>query len=214
MLSHPNLPIFSNIVPIETLIIDEASQIELGDFVPVLCQYSETVRKLVFVGDDMQLAPFGQDDIRGLQSVFEIGNLRKRAVFLNTQYRMPITIGQFISNQVYKGQLRSEHPDASPDACRFVDVCMGHEEKRGNSWVNIEECEAAIDVARILHAEEKDYRIITPYDAQRAEVEMALKRSGLPWPEKVFNVDSFQGNEAPFIIVTVVRTEGIGFLRN
>lgn len=57
----------------------------------------------------------------------------------------------------------------------------------------MEECEAAIDVARILHKEEKDFRIITPYDAQRSEVETALKRSGLPWAEKVFNVDSFQG---------------------
>ncbi|KZV97480.1 hypothetical protein EXIGLDRAFT_764437 [Exidia glandulosa HHB12029] len=187
MLSHPNLPIFSNIVPIETLIIDEASQIELGDFVPVLCQYSETVRKLVFVGDDMQLAPFGQDDIRGLQSVFEIGNLRKRAE--PWAAGLPFLLGRFFWIQFSKGRLGFDPP-------------------------NIEECEAAIDVARILHAEEKDYRIITPYDAQRAEVEMALKRSGLPWPEKVFNVDSFQGNEAPFIIVTVVRTEGIGFLRN
>ena len=46
--------VFSNIVPIETLIVDEASQIELGDFVPVLCNNAETIKKLVFVGDDKQ----------------------------------------------------------------------------------------------------------------------------------------------------------------
>ena len=56
MLSHGRLPPFTSVVPVETLIVDEASQIELGDFVPVLCNYSETIRKLVFVGDDKQRA--------------------------------------------------------------------------------------------------------------------------------------------------------------
>ncbi|EJD49073.1 hypothetical protein AURDEDRAFT_183182 [Auricularia subglabra TFB-10046 SS5] len=214
MLSHVKLAPFTAVVPVETLVIDEASQIELGDFVPVLCNYAETIRKLVFVGDDKQLAPFGQDDIPNLKSVFEIDQLRRKAVFLNTQYRMPMAIGQFISNEIYKGQLRSQHPDASRDACRFVDVPLGLEEQRGHSWANKEECKTAVDVARILHAEEKDFRIITPYDGQRSEVEQALKRAELPWEERVFNVDSFQGNEAPYIILTVVRTERVGFLKN
>lgn len=135
MLSFHKIYLFTDNVPVETLIIDEASQIERGDLVPVLVSYHETLRKLVFVGDDNQLAPFGQDDLPKLESVFEQDVLRKRAVFLNTQYRMPVAIGQFISNEVYKGQLRSHHKDEAREACRFVDVYNGVESLHGHSWV-------------------------------------------------------------------------------
>lgn len=43
---------------------------------------------------------------------------------------------------------------------------------------------------------DKDFCIITPYDAQRAAIERQLKDDGLPW-ERVFNVDSFQGSSYP-----------------
>ncbi|KAF9243393.1 AAA domain-containing protein [Melanogaster broomeanus] len=58
------------------------------------------------------------------------------------------------------------------------------------------------------------FRIITPYDGQRNCIENALKNTDLQWENKVFNVDSFQGNEDDHIIVSVVRTANIGFLRN
>lgn len=41
----------------------------------------------------------------------------------------------------------------------------------------------------------KDFCIITPYDAQRAEIAGQLKVEGLQW-DKVFNVDSFQGTSS------------------
>ena len=37
------------------------------------------------------------------------------------------------------------------------------------------------------------YRIITPYEAQRSGIEEAMKAADLEWGDKVFNVDSFQG---------------------
>lgn len=58
---------------------------------------------------------------------------------------------------------------------------------------NMNEIAAAITQARKYDAEKKSYRIITPYDAQRAKLEAALKASKLPWEDKVFCVDSFQG---------------------
>lgn len=48
-------------------------------------------------------------------------------------------------------------------------------------------------VARQYVAKGKDFRIITPYDAQRSLLENVLKSAKLPWEDKVFNVDSFQG---------------------
>ncbi|KAI0777150.1 AAA domain-containing protein [Irpex lacteus] len=60
----------------------------------------------------------------------------------------------------------------------------------------------------------KAYRIITPYDGQRSYIENLLKSEGIPWEDRCFNVDSFQGNEADHVIISVVRTEKIGFLNN
>ncbi|KAK0200665.1 AAA domain-containing protein, partial [Desarmillaria ectypa] len=59
----------------------------------------------------------------------------------------------------------------------------------------------------------RNFCIITPYDAQRAAIERELKNNNLPW-ERVFNVDSFQGNEADVVLVSVVRCREPGFLRS
>ena len=45
---------FTKIVPVQTIIIDEASQIEAGNYLPILAMYKTTLRKMVFVGDDKQ----------------------------------------------------------------------------------------------------------------------------------------------------------------
>ncbi|KAI0653588.1 AAA domain-containing protein, partial [Cubamyces menziesii] len=57
----------------------------------------------------------------------------------------------------------------------------------------------------------KEFCIITPYDAQRAEIVRMLKMENLPW-ENVYNVDSFQGHEAPYVVISAVRTTAPGFL--
>lgn len=56
MLSHPSLlasGIFK-IVPVNTVILDEASQIEVGNYLPLLSSFGRDLRKLVFIGDDKQ----------------------------------------------------------------------------------------------------------------------------------------------------------------
>ncbi|KAK7462128.1 hypothetical protein VKT23_007731 [Stygiomarasmius scandens] len=74
------------------------------------------------------------------------------------------------------------------------------------------EVNCLINLVRHYYGEKK-FCIITPYDAQRSAIEKALKAEQLPW-ETVFNVDSFQGNEADFVLISVVRTEKVGFLRS
>lgn len=56
MLSNPRLVTagFTRLVPVDTVIIDEASQIEVGDYLPMLNQFAKTIRKIVFIGDDKQ----------------------------------------------------------------------------------------------------------------------------------------------------------------
>jgi superfamily I DNA and/or RNA helicase len=73
---------------------------------------------------------------------------------------------------------------------------------------------AAVIIAQRYLRGGKDFKIITPYDAQRNAIENALKTAGLAWENTVFNVDSFQGNEADHIIVSIVRTSAPGFMKN
>ncbi|KZT00794.1 uncharacterized protein LAESUDRAFT_665317 [Laetiporus sulphureus 93-53] len=252
MLSHPRIVLsgFTRIVPLSTVIVDEASQIELGDYLPLLGNFGSKIKKLAFIGDDKQrtfdltslsvaltlalsfsVAPYGQDDLGNLSSIFELAHLHKDAVFLDTQCkyllvlvilitelqssdRMPKPIGQFISRHVYGGQLKTCHSIISRQSCRLIDVAKGKEQKSGNSWTNVSEADAVVRIAKQLHEQGKTTRIITPYDAQRNLLESRLKAASLPWENKCFNVDSFQGNEEDHIIISIVRSEKIGFLSN
>lgn len=54
MLSHFKLPLFTSTARLSTLIIDEASQIGLGDYLSVLDKQATHLRKMVFIGDDKQ----------------------------------------------------------------------------------------------------------------------------------------------------------------
>jgi hypothetical protein len=45
---------FTDAVPINTLVVDEASQIEVGDYTNVFSTFKSTLRKMCFIGDDKQ----------------------------------------------------------------------------------------------------------------------------------------------------------------
>lgn len=45
---------FTELVPVETLIVDEASQVEIGDYLIPLSKFYNTLQKIVFIGDDKQ----------------------------------------------------------------------------------------------------------------------------------------------------------------
>ncbi|KAF8150797.1 P-loop containing nucleoside triphosphate hydrolase protein [Crassisporium funariophilum] len=213
MLTNTKAGVFSLLVPIQHVIFDEASQIEIGNYFPMLVCFCPTLCKLVFIGDNKQLAPYGQGDISTLESVFEKTHLKKKAMFLNTQYRMPLPIGSFISRNVYGGLLKSQHIISNENCCRFVDVSNGVEESYAHSWRNSREVDVAIKIASQLNDLGKLFRIITPYDPQRSLLESCLKRAKLPWEDKCFNIDAFQGNEDAYIIISLVRSEKMGFLK-
>ncbi|KAJ7170756.1 AAA domain-containing protein [Mycena crocata] len=124
--------------------------------------------------------------------------------------RMPEQIGAFIGKHVYDGKLKTVHRITKP-CCRFISV-KGTEVAKGRSWINVAEAQAAIAEARVCYSKGRSYRILTPYDAQRGILEQTLKAAKIPWENKVFCVDSFQGNEDDYMIISIVRTERIGFL--
>ncbi|KAJ3570489.1 hypothetical protein NP233_g4369 [Leucocoprinus birnbaumii] len=214
MLSNDRIALFTKLVPPTLFVFDEATQIEVGCYIPMLQRFQKTMRKLVFIGDDKQLPPYGQNEIEDLRSVFEIPHLREHALFLDTQYRMPLLVGNYISREVYDSRLKSVHSISTNACCRFVDVVNGQEQRMGKSWINVEQNKIAVALAEKIEFLARPYRIITPYDAQRALIENSLKKAGLNWRDKVFNVDSFQGNEDDFIIICLVRTDHVGFLRD
>ncbi|KAF9485149.1 P-loop containing nucleoside triphosphate hydrolase protein [Pholiota conissans] len=182
MLSNDRLDEIAQQVHPDTVIIDEASQIEVGDFLPMIVRFRSTLRQLVFVGDDKQ-------------------------------HRMPIPLGDFISKHVYDDMLKSEHLISHPECCSFVDVEDGLEVFQENSYRNIREAAVAVAIAQQLTNAGKSFRIITPYDSQRSLLENSLKHAKVPWEDKCFNVDSFQGNEDDYIVISLVRSDRLGFLK-
>ncbi|KIK24112.1 hypothetical protein PISMIDRAFT_99255, partial [Pisolithus microcarpus 441] len=185
MLSSPILHTSGvfRVVQLQTIVVDEASQIEVGSYIPLFTT-SSTIRKVTFIGDDKQ-------------------------------YRMPCQIGGFISEAVYEELLKSHegHPlaDADVPTCHFINV-PGVQVSHGTSWKNLNECQAILKLAHIFQDQRKKFKIITPYDAQRTLIENELKAAEMQWEDKCFNVDSFQGNEEDYIIISLVRSWELGFL--
>ncbi|KIJ55988.1 hypothetical protein M422DRAFT_151005 [Sphaerobolus stellatus SS14] len=164
-----------------------------------------------------------------MNSIFDIKHIKEQSYFLNVQCsfsltslscpftqlfvdRMPSPIGHFISTHVYEGRLLSHHKVHSKRCLAFIHA-DGIEAKSGKSHRNAKEVQTVTHLVRNYYRS-FNFAIITPYDAQRAAIVAGLKGAHLPWEGRVFNVDSFQGNEADIVIVSVVRTNGPGFLKN
>ncbi|KAF5391903.1 hypothetical protein D9757_001729 [Collybiopsis confluens] len=175
MLSNKFISKFLRTCPIHTLVIDEASQIEIGEYLPVFALASSTLQKMCLIGDDKQLPPHGQEDLKDLKSVFELEHFSNQHLhLLDTQYRMPPQMGDFISEAIYSGLLKSNahHPITEATiACRLVDI-PGTEEMEGNSFINSNEALAVVKLADYLQKAGKKYRIVTPYDSQRNYIEI------------------------------------------
>jgi len=97
-----------------------------------------------------------------------------------------------------------------------VDVTPSYQQRGedGKSWINVREAKTIITICKKYKQERKQYRIITPYDGQRSLIEQMLRQERMEWEDRCFNVDSFQGNEADNIIISLVRSWGLGFLTN
>ncbi|CDO72676.1 hypothetical protein BN946_scf184985.g96 [Trametes cinnabarina] len=192
MLSNPAIDdsgVF-RFVPMERLLVDEASQIDTFEFMHLFHKFRD-LQKICMFGDPKQLPPYGKETAPDIKTIYDFKQFKRAAYFLNMQYRMPTPLGDFISKQVYDSKLRSEHKISDRGAVRLVDVRKGREEQVGSSWKNLEEARAVVNIVKNYY-QYLEFCVITPYDAQRAEIVRLLKAEGLPW-ERVYNVDSFQG---------------------
>ncbi|TFK82323.1 P-loop containing nucleoside triphosphate hydrolase protein, partial [Polyporus arcularius HHB13444] len=135
MLSNPaldNCGVF-HIAPVERLVVDEASQIDSFELMHLFHKFKHLEKVCIF-GDPKQLPPYGQETAPQMKTIFDTKHLKPFAYFLNTQYRMPIPLGQFISEEVYNSKLQSVHNIADKSCVYFVDVRKGREQSVGSSW--------------------------------------------------------------------------------
>jgi regulator of nonsense transcripts 1 len=171
------------------------------------------------------------------QSLFErLMLLGIKPIRLAVQYRMHPALSAFPSNMFYEGALQNgvsaaerihsvSLPWPNPDTPLMFWSQLGAEEisSSGTSYLNRTEATAVEKL--VTHLLRNGIRpgqigIITPYEGQRAHVVSLMTRNGtlsqnLYDEIEVASVDSFQGREKDYIILSCVRSnehQGIGFL--
>uniref|UniRef100_A0A7S2PGC9 Upf1 domain-containing protein n=1 Tax=Zooxanthella nutricula TaxID=1333877 RepID=A0A7S2PGC9_9DINO len=201
-------------------------------------------KQIAFVGDHCQLGPVimcKKAAKAGLhQSLFErLIFLGIRPVRLEVQYRMHPCLSEFPSQSFYDGSLQNgvtlnerlyagiDFPWPRPDMPMYFYNSTGGEEisASGTSYLNRTEASNIEKlVTYFLKAGVKPYQVgvITPYEGQRAYICSVFQRqtafSHKAYEEiEVASVDSFQGREKDFILLSCVRSnqnQGIGFLND
>jgi len=172
------------------------------------------------------------------QSLFErLVQMGIRPIRLQVQYRMHPCLSEFPSNMFYEGSLQNgvtesqrllskvDFPWPIPTKPMFFHISQGVEEisSSGTSYLNRTE---ASMVEKIVTYFLKDgvvpeqMGVVTPYEGQRAYVTAHMQRAGTQRTQlykeiEVASVDSFQGREKDYVILSCVRSnehQGIGFL--
>jgi AAA domain len=222
------------------VLVDEATQAcEPESLIPIV----RGAKQLVLVGDHCQLGPVIMSkaaSAAGLsQSLFErLIMLGVRPIRLQVQYRMHPCLSEFPSNVFYEGSLLNgvsfaeracayRIPWPVPSKPMFFYSVTSPEEisASGTSFLNRGEASVVERlVTSFLNAGVTPAQIgvITPYEGQRAYttaymVQHGALRSALYQAIEVASVDSFQGREKDYIILSCVRSnehQGIGFLND
>ena len=200
------------------VIIDEATQsYEAESLIPLTTR----TEKYILVGDQKQLGPNIISNYE-LKSIFYDISLFDRLVqfyqksnhfaMLGCQYRMHPKICDFPNKEFYNSEIKDgvteELRNGEIDPVSFIDV-KGNEVQDGTSYSNYEEAdEAMLIVDSLIRKKIKPSQIgiITPYGSQSALIRDKLCTYLGSRELKVASVDSFQGNERDYIIVSITRT--------
>lgn len=202
----------------DTLFIDEAGQC----LEPLAWCIIPLAERTVLCGDHLQLPPTVLSDAalkKGYgTSILERCYLKVEKVhLLDTQYRMRGSIVHFPNEQFYEGKLKT--PDellhGSENFIFYDTAGAGFEEEPGtdgSSLINQGEVEVIQKIIEMESIPLSDVAVIAPYSAQ-----VALLENNIDKQIRISTIDSFQGQEKPVIILSLVRSnsEGqIGFLKD
>lgn len=225
---------------LDYLFIDEAGQVAVANLVGM----SRSARNLVLMGDQMQLGQPTQGTHPAESGASVLDYLLHDepiidpalGVFLDTTYRMHPRVNDFISQAIYKGQLKAD----ADNALQTVQVPMGYEgvldrdagvifvpvEHQGNTQASDEEVgiigRLASELLGRLFTTKKgemrplgwsDMLFVAPYNHQVGKLKQALGDQA-----RVGSVDKFQGQEAPVVFFSLCCSDaseaprGIDFL--
>ena len=229
-LSTTGRRIFKNIKPPEILIIDEASQAVEAE---TLIAFALQPKKCLLVGDTKQL-PATVISQQAVESNYKwsmmwrlIEECNQPSNLLTMQYRMHSSIRQWPSKQYYQNLLEDAPTIATRAASvsqygSYAFINVASEERVDNcSCYNPQECKQIITLLHELASKSVDIKtqvgIITFYAAQVNYMQQEFNK--LSWLRgiKIHTVDSYQGNESDYIIISFVRANrrgGIGFLHD
>ena len=196
----------------DVLMMDEAGQC----ISPLGWLAMKKAKTYVFAGDPFQLPPtvFSDEakrkglDVSILELFFRSG---VKSNLLDVQYRMPPELIEFSSNYFYDGKLKSVK-STNADSLYFFDTAgADYSELNSEGAIsNEQELEVLLLIIEELNLSPENCVFISPYAEQVYRAKAKLK--GI----KCSTIDSFQGQEAPVIIVSLVRSNddgNIGFLK-
>jgi len=205
-------------LPFHHLIIDEAGQcIE-----PLAWCIFSLAPRIVLAGDHWQLPPTVLSEAAmkaGFnRSVLETAIEHYEQVhLLNTQYRMRPVIAGFSSEYFYNGLLQSAaHLESTGTHLTFIDTAgSGFNETHGPDGISLQNEGELHIVNQLLLSEDltpENTAFISPYAGQ-----VLLAKETLPQSIRTSTIDSFQGQENPVILLSLVRSNDdgrIGFLKD
>lgn len=70
------------------LSVDEASQVLLNNYPHLFSRFFSTLDRVISIGDDRQLAPFGSEQMKEARSVFDVPEPRKKALFFVHEHKL------------------------------------------------------------------------------------------------------------------------------
>eukprot|EP00041_Stephanoeca_diplocostata_P029172 m.854889 g.854889 ORF g.854889 m.854889 type:complete len:1374 (+) comp23504_c0_seq30:183-4304(+) len=214
------------------VILDEACQMTEPNALLPIARFN--CQNLVLVGDPKQLSPAipgaEAEHSHGLeQSMFQrlMKSMPPTAYkMLGIQYRCHPTISAMANRLTYGGKLRDGISQADrkalvnglPPLC-FFDCDFGTEERQGGgSYINVAEAQFIVFVIESLLRSETvepcEIGVISTYKAQAKHIHDLLKASDQGGCNLVISstVDAFQGGEREVVLLSCVRTSGVGFI--
>jgi superfamily I DNA and/or RNA helicase len=210
----------------DVLVIDECGQaLEPACWVAI-----QKAQQFIVAGDPFQLPPTvkSREAEKAGLGITLLERLVKEArgvVMLEVQYRMHEKIMRFSNEQFYKGQLiaadevKSRSWHIEQPVVQWIDTAgCGFEEKSGEdgeSKMNPDEWNIiSTHMERWGVQVDWKYAVISPY---RAQVEYMQEMVGSNPQIRVDTIDSFQGQEADVVYISLVRSnerQELGFLRD
>ncbi|XP_038605944.1 helicase with zinc finger domain 2 [Tachyglossus aculeatus] len=210
------------------ILIDECSMSTEPETLIPLVNHSRA-EKVVLLGDHKQLRPVVNNDAcRSLgmeKSLFE--RYQSQALMLDTQYRMHKDICRFPSKEFYNNRLQTcpdlkwppsvffhKEKACCPIIFGYIEgkeqsLLVSTDEGNENSRANLEEVEQVVRIAKQLTLDgtikPKNIAILSPYNAQVAEINKRLLKEGMVGVT-VSSIMKSQGSEWKYVILSIVRS--------